>query len=145
MIRKRSAGEWTIRGLAAVGAGALVLGATTALVDFFGSALPYTIRDKPRDPLDSDEFLQYLSVVTDGTMRRSQLTRLRNGEEFYPAELDAIRSARQSINLEYYEFGEDRVGGEMLEALTERASCRSGSAHDRGRRRELSYPRRIFR
>ncbi|HZZ40463.1 MAG TPA: phosphatidylserine/phosphatidylglycerophosphate/cardiolipin synthase family protein [Acidobacteriaceae bacterium] len=119
--KKVHAGEWLTRGLATVGAGALILGTTTLLVDLFGSALSYTLREKPRGSLDSDEFLQFLSVVTDGSLRRSQVTRFRNGEQFYPAELEAIRRARQSINLEYYEFGEDRVGGEMLEALVERA------------------------
>ncbi|MGA8530182.1 MAG: phospholipase D-like domain-containing protein, partial [Acidobacteriaceae bacterium] len=118
---KASAARWANRGLAVIGAGALALGATAVAVDLFGSALPYTLRNKPQGPLDSDEFLQYLSVVTDGALRRSQLTRLRNGEEFYPAELEAVRRARQSINLEYYEFGQDCVGGEMLEALAERA------------------------
>jgi cardiolipin synthase len=119
--RKISAGDWAIRGLAVAGAGALVLGTTTLLVDFFGSTLPYTLREDLPGPLDSDEFLQYLSVLTDGALRRSRLTRLRNGEEFYPAELEAIRGAQQSINMEYYEFAEGRVGGEFLEALIERA------------------------
>lgn len=119
--RKTSAVGWATRGLAAIGAGALVLGTTALLVDLFGSKVPYKLGEKPEVPLDSDEFLQYLSMVTDGTLRRSQLTRLRNGNEFYPAELEAIRGARQSINLEYYEFGQDRVGEEFLRALTERA------------------------
>ncbi|HEX3986542.1 MAG TPA: phosphatidylserine/phosphatidylglycerophosphate/cardiolipin synthase family protein [Acidobacteriaceae bacterium] len=119
--QKLNAGEWLTRGLATVGAGALALGATTVLVDFFGSPLSYTIRQKPAGPLDSDEFLQYLSVVTDGALRRTRATRLRNGAEFYPSEVEAIRHARQSINLEYYEFAEGRVGEEILDGLRERA------------------------
>jgi cardiolipin synthase len=119
--QKLQAGEWAVRGLAVVGAGALILGATTALTDLFGPALPYTLREPPDHPLDSDEFRQYLSVVTDGALRRAQMTRLRNGEEFYPAELAAIRGAQQSINLEYYEFAEGHIAGQMLEALIERA------------------------
>jgi cardiolipin synthase len=72
-------------------------------------------------PLDSDEFIQFLSVITDGTLRRARITRLKNGAEFYPAELDAIRHARSAVNLEYYTFAEGRVSAEMLDALTERA------------------------
>lgn len=123
MARKEKvpAGEWLTRGLAGIGAGALVLGTTALLVDLFGSALPYTIGEKPPEPLDSEIFLHYLSVVTNGAVRHAELTRLRNGEQFYPAELNAIRGAQHSINLEYYEFGEGRIGAEMLGALTERA------------------------
>ena len=123
MARKEKvrAGEWLTLGLAGIGAGALVLGTTALFVDFFGSPLSYTIREKPEKPLDSDSFVRYLSVVTGGTMCRAQLTRLRNGEQFYPDELDAVRKAQRSVNLEYYEFAEGRVGSEILDALTERA------------------------
>ncbi len=109
------------RGLAVVGAGALVLGAATVAVDLFGSALAYSIKEQLDCALDSDEFMQFLSAVTDGTVRRARMTRLRNGDEFYPAQLEAIRGARKSVNLEQYEFAEGRVSGEFLAALTERA------------------------
>jgi len=109
------------RALAAVGAGALLLGAGTALYDLFGPSLDYAINEDPDCPLDSDEFIQFLSLVTNGTVRPCRLRRLRNGDEFYPAELEAIRAARNSINLEYYEFAEGRVSSEILNALTERA------------------------
>lgn len=109
------------RSLAAVGAGALIFGAGAVFLDLFGPALPYTIRQKLNCALDSDDFIQFLSLITDGTLRRCRVTRLRNGSEFYPAELDAIRRARHSINLEYYEFAPGRVAAEFLDALTERA------------------------
>jgi cardiolipin synthase len=109
------------RGLAVVGAGALVLGAATVAVDLFGSALAYSIKEKLDCALDSDEFMQFLSAVTDGTVRRARMTRLRNGDEFYPAQLEAIRRARKAVNLEQYELAEGRVSGEFLDALTERA------------------------
>lgn len=104
-----------------MGAGALVLGAAAAIHDLFGSALPYSMATVPDCALDSDEFLQFLSVVTDGTVRRARITRLRNGEEFYPAQLEAIRGARKAVNLETYEFLEGTVASEFLDALTERA------------------------
>ena len=109
------------RGLAVVGAGALALGAATVVVDLFGSGLPYSIANKLDCALDSDEFMQFLSVVTDGAVRRARVTRLTNGEQFYPAQLEAIRRARRAINVEQYEFAEGRVSAEFLDALIERA------------------------
>lgn len=111
------------RALAAIGAGALLLGTSAVLLDLFGPSILYSMKADPALPLDSDEFVQFLSIVTDGTIRRSRITRLKDGIEFYPAELDAIRNARQSINLEYYTFAEGRVSAEILEALTERAQA----------------------
>ncbi|MFP5226556.1 MAG: phospholipase D-like domain-containing protein [Acidobacteriota bacterium] len=109
------------RGLAVVGAGALALGAATVLIDLFGSALPYSFANRLNCALDSDEFLEFLSVVTNGAVRRARVTRLTNGEQFYPAQLAAIRSARRAVILEQYEFAEGRVSGEFLDALVERA------------------------
>lgn len=109
------------RSLAAVGAGALVLGAGAVLLDLFGPTIPYKINEKLDCPLDSEEFLQFLSLVTDGAIRRSRITRLKNGSEFYPAELEAVRRAQRSVNLEYYCFTPGRVASEMLAVLAERA------------------------
>lgn len=107
--------------LAVVGAGALVAGASAMLLDFFGPTIPYRISERLNCPLDSDEFVQFLSIITDGTVRPSRLTRLKNGAEFYPEEIEAIRRARHSVNLEYYTFAEGRVSRDFLDALTERA------------------------
>ena len=101
------------------------------LIDFFGSAVPYSMPDKNTAPLDSEEFIQFLSLVTDGTRRHSRISRLKNGVEFFPAYLQAIRRAKYAINLEFYEFLEGRVGDEILAALTERARSRSRSTHHR--------------
>lgn len=111
------------RTLAAIGAGAVLLYGSRVLLDFFGPAIPYSMRDNLGAALDSEEFIQFLSLVTDGTIRRSRITRLKDGAEFYPAELEAIRRARHAINLEYYEFQEGTVGAEFLAALTERAEA----------------------
>jgi cardiolipin synthase len=100
----------------------IVLGARF-LIDFFGSAVPYSMPDKNTAALDSEEFIQFLSLVTDGTRRHSRISRLKNGAEFYPAYLDAIRRAKYAINLEFYEFRPGRVGDEIMAALTERAAA----------------------
>jgi len=44
-----------------------------------------------------------------------------NGPEFYPAMLDAIRSAKTSVNMELYIFQPGRIADQFVEALTDRA------------------------
>jgi cardiolipin synthase len=110
-----------VRGLAVLGAGALALYGAKVLINWFGPQPRFTIREDLGVPLDSEEFVEFLSLITDGTRRRSRLKRLRNGTEFYPAELGAIRNAQQAINLAFFQFLPGRVSDEVLEALTERA------------------------
>jgi cardiolipin synthase len=109
--------------LAGVGVGATVVLGARLLIDFFGSAVPYAMPDKNESALDSEEFIQFLSLVTDGTRRRSHISRLKNGVQFYPAYLKAIRRAKYAVNLEAYEFLEGQVGDEILAVLTERAAA----------------------
>jgi cardiolipin synthase len=111
------------RWLAALGVGAVTILGARILIDFFGSAVPYAMPDKNPAPLDSEDFVQFLSLVTDGTRRHSRITRLKNGAEFYPAYLQSIRRAKYAINLEFYEFCEGQVADEILAALTERAEA----------------------
>jgi cardiolipin synthase len=107
--------------LATIGAAALLLYGSRTLLNFFGPSAPYGLQTDPNLPLDSPDFVNFLSLITNGTIRDSRLTRLRDGAEFYPAMLDAIRNARQSINLEFYEFIPGAVTAQFLEALTARA------------------------
>jgi cardiolipin synthase len=109
------------RTLATLGAASLTLYTAKVLLNLFGPQPRYTIAKDLNAPLDSEPFLQFLSIVTDGTRRRAQLRRLRNGVEFYPEYLAAIRAAQRAINLEFYEFLPGAVANELLEALTQRA------------------------
>jgi len=111
----------TTRALAGIGAAALALYGARIFFDLFGPVVPYSMSDPTGCALDSPEFIRFLSVVTDGTIRRSRVTRLKNGVEFYPAELDAIRRAQHAINLEFYEFKKGEIGDAILAALIERA------------------------
>lgn len=108
------------RVLAAVGMGAVGIYGAKVLINVFGPRPQFTMRS-PGVPLDSEEFVQFLSLLTDGTRRRSRLKRLKNGDEFYPEELRAIESARHAINMEYYEFSEGDVSRRILAALCEKA------------------------
>ena len=118
--KKRSAHPAT-RAFAALGVAALAVYGSRVLLDFFGPSLPYSMPNGVGFGLESDAFVQFLSLVTDGTVRCSRITRLKNGAEFYPAELEAISRAQKAINLEYYEFGRGEVGDRVLAALSERA------------------------
>ncbi|HEU5051147.1 MAG TPA: hypothetical protein VFU00_12525, partial [Gemmatimonadales bacterium] len=46
---------------------------------------------------------------------------LQNGDEIFPAMLEAIRGARQTITFETYIYWSGRIGREFAEALAERA------------------------
>ncbi len=117
----RSASGGLIRSLAAIGAGAVVLYGAKVLLNLFGPQPAFRMMNSPGVALDSDEFIHFLSVVTDGTRRRSRLRRLKNGPEFYPQYFEAIGRARRSINLEFYEFLPGDVATALVAALTARA------------------------
>jgi cardiolipin synthase A/B len=55
------------------------------------------------------------------TVGAHQITLLRDGEQTFPAMLEAIAGARSTVCLETYILRADRVGGMFAEALTERA------------------------
>lgn len=59
------------------------------------------------------------SRVADASRSTANQARVvRNGEEAYPAWLDAIAHAEQSVHLENYILAEDGIGGKFAEALT---------------------------
>ena len=93
------------------------------LINLFGPKPEFSIKEDLGAAIDSEEFIQFLSLVTDGTRRRSRVRRLKNGVEFYPEYLKAVRRAKHAINLEFYEFLEGEVSRELLVALTERAKA----------------------
>ncbi|MEC3878696.1 cardiolipin synthase [Parapedobacter sp. 10938] len=46
-----------------------------------------------------------------------------NGEQKFPALIEAIKSAQHHIHLEYYIFDTDRIGNQLIELLAEKASA----------------------
>lgn len=88
----------------------------------FEPGLDYRISAGETAPLDSPDLLRMLEAITDS--RVNDCTRvevLTNAEVYYEAELQAIRGARQSVNLEAYIFQRGEVTRRFVEALTERA------------------------
>ena len=50
-----------------------------------------------------------------------EVTLLQNGDAFFPAILNAIKEARDSVNFEVYIFEPDEIGQQFIEAFKERA------------------------
>jgi cardiolipin synthase A/B len=55
--------------------------------------------------------------------RGGGVTMLQNGDAFFPAMLEAIRSARDSVNFETYIFEPDEVGRQFIDAFKDRAQA----------------------
>jgi cardiolipin synthase len=103
---------------------AIVITGTLLLLVLFEPGLRYDVQEA-RHSLDSPEFLCLLGALSDAQIhRQSRIEVLSSSDAFYEAELEAIRSAKRSINLEAFIFRRDAMGRRFVEALTERA--RSG-------------------
>ena len=105
--------------------------ALIALIFFLSSLLGGLIGPLPRYKItnveelpanDCDRFLEIVEALTDAQLNRTgDIEVLTNGPAFYPAALEAIRSATQSVNLEAYIFHKGDIGRQYVEAFTERA------------------------
>jgi cardiolipin synthase len=67
-------------------------------------------------------FLQTMHALTGAALSEgNRVAVLKNGVQFYPAMLTAIRNARKTINLEFYIYWDGEIGRTFAEALAERA------------------------
>jgi cardiolipin synthase len=70
----------------------------------------------------SDHFIHVLESTCQTHLEAgNRVEILTNGDQFYPAMLDAIRAARETINMECYIFKKGEIGETFIEALSERA------------------------
>lgn len=100
---------------------AVVIVVVLILLVLFEPGLDYAV-EAPVQAIDSDDFLCLMGALSDAHVRRdSRVDVLTNGSTFYEAELEAIRNAKRSINLEAYIFRNDAIGGRFVEALAVRA------------------------
>src|SRR5919199_1658671 len=100
---------------------AVIILAAFFLLLLFEPGLPYRVQPS-RAPLDSPEFVNYLSAIVNARLfSAGELEVLNNGAAIYAAELEAMRAAKSSIHLEVYLFLRGRAGDEVLRVLTERA------------------------
>jgi cardiolipin synthase len=72
----------------------------------------------------SDSFVEGAAVFLNCPLfRGGGVTLLQNGDAFFPAMLDAIRSARDSVNFETYIFDPDEIGRQFMDAFKDRAQA----------------------
>ena len=106
-----------------VGLIALLLMVAHMLAGIFGPMPRYQIdgtEDLP--PNDSEPFLLLLESLTDAKLNRTgKYSVFHSGPDFYHAELETIRGAQQSINLEAYIFQNGNIGQQFVDAMAERA------------------------
>lgn len=92
------------------------------LVGLFAPGLRYSLVNPVAVPIDSAAFLDELEpLVNSKITRNNKIEVIENGDHFYPAEMDAMRQARHSIDLEAYIFHKGKLTDEVLQVLTERA------------------------
>jgi cardiolipin synthase A/B len=72
----------------------------------------------------SDHFIHVLESICQTHLEHgNRVEVLTNGDRFYPAMLDAIRRARETVNLEAYIFKQGDIAEQMVVALAERAKA----------------------
>ncbi len=70
----------------------------------------------------SERFVEWTSgYLNSPVFQGGEATLLQNGDAFYPAMLDAIRKAEDSVNFEVYIFEPDEVGRQFMDAFKDRA------------------------
>ncbi len=73
-------------------------------------------------PVQSTEFVQATGALLSGAyVQGNKVTTLNNGEQIFPAMLEAIRGARRTVNFETYVFEEGTIPRQFADALSERA------------------------
>src|SRR6195256_4610712 len=90
------------------------------LAVLFMPHIPYHIQS----PIDarSDHCVHVLESTCQTQLEHgNRVEILTNGDRFYPAMLDAIRGARETVNMECYIFKKGAIGDAFVEALAARA------------------------
>ncbi len=92
------------------------------LIDLFGPIPKYQLNNPPSADLSSREYLQQLEALAASRVEpHTHIEALPNGVNFYEAEINAIKAARQSVNWEAYIFAKGEIAKRIVDALTERA------------------------
>ena len=94
---------------------------STAGCSIFGDSKRTSYTYKPDYGVDSAEFRRSLEVLGTEMVPQNSAVLLENGDEFFPAMLDAIRGARASVNMEMFIFNKGRIATEFARALAAKA------------------------
>jgi cardiolipin synthase len=93
------------------------------LVVLFTPHIPYHI--ETNIDVESEHFIRVLESTCHTRLEPgNRIEIFTNGTAFYPAMLDAIRCARETINMECYIVKKGAVAARFVEALSERARAR---------------------
>ena len=90
------------------------------LVVLFAPPVPFHL-DRQVDATSSHFVTALESICQTRLLPGNRVDILTNGEQFYPAMLEAIRHAKEAINLEVYIFRHDSIGQQFVDALAARA------------------------
>jgi cardiolipin synthase len=104
-------------------AGALFSAVVTVLVlNFTGGEKRLERKLDHRHVIDDAQFRRELGTLLGPPIARgNKVDNFENGAEIFPAMLDAIRGARETINFETYIYWSGDIGREFVAALTDRA------------------------
>ena len=92
------------------------------LAGLFAPGLRYSLVETPAGSPAAPAFVSQLeSLVNSKLTRNNSIEVIPNGENFYRAEIDAMRDARHSIDIEAYIFHKGQITRQVVEVLTERA------------------------
>jgi cardiolipin synthase len=90
------------------------------LAVLFTPHVPYHI--EAQIDATSDHFIHVLESTCQTHLEHGNRVEVfTNGDVFYPAMLDAIRHARETVNMECYIFKTGEIGDQFIDALCERA------------------------
>jgi cardiolipin synthase len=86
------------------------------------AAKGYMLQDPPTP--GTADFARLVEALTVAPLRQgNRVTVLRNGREIFPAMLDAIRHAKQTVNFATYVYWTGSIAPQFAEALAERAAA----------------------
>jgi cardiolipin synthase A/B len=86
------------------------------------AARGFELLDPPQP--GTPDFARLVEVLTVAPLRQgNQITVLRNGDEIFPAMLEAIRSARETVDFATYVYWTGSIAPEFADALAERAAA----------------------
>lgn len=110
---------WWILLFAGIGALAVVGGVVTLF--FSLGRRPNRMWTEDVEPVESADFIGSLAALLNVPLRRGGSARLlNNGDEYFPAILDEIRSAEHSVHVMVYIWESGRISDTFLEAMLER-------------------------
>src|SRR5438270_13067296 len=121
-VHKKSPRTYRHDHMSTLGIVVLVVAIAWALIVLLQPGPKYHLAQTPDGSVSSDEFARQLEAITDTKLQRAgPIEVLANGENFYEAELEAIRHAKSNINLEAYIFHRGTIAKRFIDALAERA------------------------